>query len=280
MGLSSDNMEINGETKLIGFFGSTYKRSRTYALYNAAFQWLGLNYVYVPFIVRDIKKGIEAIKSFGIHAVGLTVPFKMSIIKYIDELDEDAKRIGAVNFVLNINGILKGGNTDGKGGVMALKEKTEIKGRKIVLLGAGGAARALAFALKDEGGELTILNRTIGEAEKLAKMVGCQWGGLEKLSELMPNADVIINGTSVGMAPKDNQSLVDKTLLRRKLTVMDIVSSPRETVLLREAKAVGCELVLAERMLLWQGALKFKYYTGIEPPVKVMEKALKKGQLK
>lgn len=273
-------MNINGETKLIGFFGSTYKTSRMYALYNTAFQWLGLNYVYVPFIVRDIKEGIEAIKSLGIHAVGLTVPFKMSIIKYIDELDEDAKRIGAVNVVLNINGVLKGGNTDGKGGVMALKEKTEIKGRKIVLLGAGGAARALAFALKDEGGELTILNRTIGEAEKLAKTVGCQWGGLEKLSELMPNADVIINGTSVGMAPKDNQSLVDKTLLRRKLTVMDIVSSPRETVLLREAKAVGCELVFAERMLLWQGALKFKYYTGIEPPVKVMEKALKKGQLK
>lgn len=268
-------MNINGETKLIGFFGSTYRTSKMYAMYNSVFLHLGLNYVYVPFVVHDIKKGVEGIRALGIGAVGLTIPFKVSIIKYLDELDKDAKRIGAVNVVLNINGKLVGGNTDGKGGVTALKEKTEIKGKNVVLLGAGGAARALAFALNDEGGEITILNRTLDEAKELAQAVGCQFGGLEELSGLMPSADILINSTSVGMAPEIDQSLVDKGLLRKKITVMDVVSDPRETKLLREAKNAGCELVFAEKMLLWQGALKFKYYTGIEPPISIMEKALK-----
>lgn len=270
-------MKINGETKLIGFFGSTYKTSKMYAMYNAVFETLSLNYVYVPFVVTDIKKGVEAIRNLSIHAVGVTIPFKISIMEHLDELDEDAKRIGAVNVVINNNGKLVGGNTDGKGGVMALKEKTKIKGKKIILLGAGGAARALAFAVKDKGGELTILNRTVNEAEELAKAVGCQSGGLEKLSELITTTDILINSTSVGMAPNIDQSLIDKRLLHNRLTVMDIVSNPKETKLLKEAKEVGCQIVFADRMLLWQGVLKFKLYTGIEPPMKIMEKALKEA---
>ena len=267
-------MKINGETKLIGFFGSTFRTSKMYTMYNAVFENLGLNYIYVPFMVEDIKKGVEAIRNLGIHAVGVTIPFKISIIEHLDELDEDAKRIGAVNVVINNNGKLIGGNTDGKGGVKALKEKTEVKNKKIILLGAGGAARALVFALKDEGGKLTILNRTVSEAKELAKAVDCQSGGLEKLPELMSTADILINSTSVGMTPKNNQSIVDKKLLHNKLTVMDIVSNPRETKLLRDAKATGCQTVFADRMLLWQGVLKFVMYTGIKPSVEIMEKAL------
>ena len=267
-------MKINGETKLIGFFGSTFRTSKMYAMYNAVFEALGLNFVYVPFEVEDIKSGVKAIRSLGIHAVGVTIPFKISIMKHLDELDEDAKRIGAVNVVINNSGKLIGGNTDGKGGVKALKEKTEIKSKKVILLGAGGAARALAFAIKDEGGELTILNRTVSDAEELAKTVGCQFGGLQKLSELLPSANVLINSTSVGMVPNINQSLVDKKLLHKKLTVMDIVSNPRETKLLKEAGETNCQVVFADRMLLWQGALKFEMYTGIKPPIKIMEKSL------
>lgn len=267
-------MKINGETKLIGFLGSTYKTSKMYAMYNAAFEALGLNYAYVPLVVKDLKKAVEGIRHLGISAVGVTIPYKIELIPFLDELDDDAKRIGAVNVVLNIDGKLIGGNTDGEGAVMALKEKTEIKGKKVILMGAGGAARALAFAIKDEGGELTILNRTVSEAEELAKSVECQSGGLEKLSELLPTTDILINGTSVGMAPEINQSLVDKKLLSQRLTVMDIVSNPKKTKLLKEAKADGCQLVFADRMLLWQGVLKFKLYTGIEPPIKIMEKTL------
>ncbi len=267
-------MKINGETKLIGFFGSTYKTSKMYAMYNAAFEALGLNYAYVPLVVKDLKKAVEGIRHLGISAVGVTIPYKIELIPFLDELDDNAKRIGAVNVVLNKEGKLIGGNTDGEGAVMALKEKTEIKGKKVILLGAGGAARALAFAIKDEGGELTILNRTVSEAEELAKTVGCQSGGLEKLSELMPTVDILVNSTSVGMAPDINQSLVDKKLLHKKLTVMDIVSNPRETKLLKETKATGCQIIFADRMLLWQGVLKFEMYTGIKPPIKIMEKNL------
>jgi shikimate dehydrogenase len=268
-------MKINGETKLIGFFGSTFRTSKMYAMYNSVFENLGLNYFYVPFVVEDVKKGVEAIRNLGIHAVGVTIPFKISIMRHVDELDQDAKRIGAVNVVVNKNGKLIGGNTDGKGGVKALKEKTMVKGKKVILLGAGGAARALAFAIKDEGGELTIVNRTVIDAEELADTVGCQFGGLEKLSDLMPTTDILINSTSVGMAPEINQSLVNEKLLHKGLTVMDIVSNPRETKLLKEAKAAGCQVVFADKMLLWQGVLKFKIYTGIEPPIKIMGKVLK-----
>lgn len=267
-------MKINGETKLIGFFGSTYKTSKMYAMYNAAFEALGLNYAYVPLVVKDLKKAVEGIRHLGINAVGVTIPYKIEIIPFLDELDDNTKRIGAVNVVLNKDGKLIGGNTDGEGAVMALKEKTEIKGKKVILLGAGGAARAIAFAVKDEGGELTILNRTVSEAEELAKTVECQFGGLDKLSELISTADILINSTSVGMAPDINQSLVDKKLLSQRLTVMDIVSNPRETKLLKEANEAGCQLVFADRMLLWQGVLKFEMYTGIKPPIKIMEKAL------
>jgi len=268
-------MKINGETKLIGFFGSTFRTSKMYAMYNSAFEALGLNYAYIPFMVENIKKGVEAVRNLCIHAIGVTIPFKISIIPFLDELDKDAKRIGAVNVVINNNGKLIGGNTDGKGGVRALKEKTEVKNKRIILLGAGGAARAIAFAIKDEGGKLTILNRTLNEAKKLAEAVVCHFGGLKKLSKLLPTTDILINSTSVGMGPNINQSLVDKNLLHKELIVMDIVSNPKETKLLREAKESGCHVIFADRMLLWQGVLKFKLYTGIEPPVEVMEKALK-----
>ncbi|MFA5770108.1 MAG: shikimate dehydrogenase [Patescibacteria group bacterium] len=267
-------MKINGETKLIGFVGSTYKTSKMYAMYNAVFENLELNYIYVPLVVNDIKKGVEAIRSLGIHAVGVTIPYKVSIVEYLDELDADAKRIGAVNAVVNKNGRLVGGNTDGHGGVKALKEKTEVKGKKVILLGAGGGARALAFAIKDEGGNLTIINRTVSDAEKLANIVGCEFAGLERLSELLLSSDILVNSTSVGMSPNINQSLVDKKLLHKKLTVMDIVSNPQETKLLKEAQEVGCQVVFADRMLLWQGVLKFELYTGTKPPVEVVEKAL------
>ena len=267
-------MKINGETKLIGFLGSTFKTSKMYAMYNAAFEALGLNYVYVPLVVKNLKKAIKGIRHLEICAVGVTIPYKIEIIPFLDELDNNAKRIGAVNVVLNKNGKLIGGNTDGEGAVMALKEKTEIKGKKIILLGAGGAARAIAFAVKDADGELTILNRTVSKTEELAKAVGCQSGGLEKLSELMSSTDILINSTAVGMTPNVNQSLVDKELFHKKLTVMDIVSNPKETKLLKEANEVDCQIIFADRMLLWQGVLKFEMYTGIKPPIKIMEKQL------
>ncbi len=266
--------KINGETHIIGFFGATYKTSKMYRMYNAAFEALGLNYVYVPFIVQDIEKAIEAVRHLGIKAIGVTIPYKIAVVPYLDELDSDARRIGAVNAVMNNNGKLRGANTDGKGALKALQEVTHVAGKKVVLLGAGGAARAIAFALADEGGSVVILNRTKDAAANLAKAVDCKYETLDKLEQEIRGAHIVINATSVGMAPMENASLVSKELLSSALIVMDLVSNPRETTLLKEAKERGCQIVYGDRMLFWQGALKFQIYTGIEPPIEVMEKAL------
>ncbi|MCJ7740469.1 shikimate dehydrogenase [Candidatus Microgenomates bacterium] len=267
-------MKINGETKIIGFLGSTYKTSKMYTLYNRAFDKLGLNFVYIPFVVKNLKKAVEGIRNLGIAGVGVTIPFKIEIVKYLDELDDNAKRIGAVNVVINNNGKLTGSNTDGLGGIKALKEITDLRNKKVLLLGAGGAARALAFALKDEGAKLTIINRTVEEAENLAKAVGCRFCGLDKISKEISTADILINSTSVGMNPNDNQSLVEKTLLKPNLIIMDLVTHPKETKLIKEAREKGCRIVYGERMLLWQAVLKFKLFTGIEAPVEIMEESL------
>lgn len=270
-------MNINGETKIIGFFGSTYKTSKMYAMYNAAFEHLKLNYVYIPFVVNDLGKSIEGMRHMGIHAVGVTIPFKTVIIPFLDDLDNNAKRIGAVNVVVNKDGKLIGANTDGEGAVLALKEKTKISGKRVILIGAGGAARAIAFAIRDERGMLTILNRTEQEAKNLAVEVGCDFGGLDNLGKVIKDAHILIQSTSVGMAPKADRSLVPKRLLHPGLTVLEVVSNPKMTKLVSDAKEIGCTVIFAERMLLFQGTLKFTMYTGVKAPVSVMQKALEKG---
>lgn len=271
-------MKINGETKLIGFLGSTYRTSKMYAIYNAAIEALGLNYLYVPFVVNDLQKAVDGIRHLGIAAVGVTIPYKISIIPYLDELDADARQVGAVAAVVNQNGKLVGGTTDGKGALKALQEKTEVANKNVALIGAGGAARAIAFSLHQAGARLTVLNRSeeIDLAQSLAHDVGCPWGDFTKLESTVAQADIIIQTTPVGMAntPLAGKSLIPAPLLRPEMTVMDIVTNPRATQLLQDAGRQGCQVVFGDRMLLWQGVYKFKLYTGIEPPVQVMEQAM------
>lgn len=274
-------MKINGETKLIGFFGSTYRTSKMYAIYNAAMEALGLNYLYVPFIVNDLQKAVEGMRHLGIAAAGVTIPYKISIIPFLDELDAEAKMVGAVAVVVNRDGRLIGGTTDGQGALKALQEKTEVAGRKVVLIGAGGAARAIAFSLHRAGAQVTVLNRAeeIELARSLAKDLGCPCGDFSQLESSVSQADIVIHTTPVGMTntPLAGRSLVPAELLRRDMTVMDIVTNPRNTKLLQDAEDRGCQVVYGDRMLLWQGVYKFKLYTGVEPPVEVMEQAMEKA---
>ncbi len=271
-------MKINGETKLIGFFGSTYRTSKMYAIYNAAMEALGLNYLYVPFIVNDLEKAVEGMRHLGIAAAGVTIPYKLSIIPFLDELDAEAKMVGAVAVVVNRNGRLIGGTTDGQGALKALQEQTNVAGKNVLLIGAGGAARAIAFSLHQAGSRLTVLNRAeeIEMAESLGGDLGCPWGDFSRLESSVSQADIVIHTTPVGMAntPLAGKSLVRAELLRPGVTVMDIVTNPRRTQLLQDAERRGCQVVYGERMLLWQGVYKFKLYTGVEPPVDVMERAM------
>lgn len=252
-------MTINGQTKIIGFLGSTFKTSKMYTLYNSAFKALNLNYIYIPLAVTNLKKAVDGIRNLGIHAVGVTVPYKIDIIKFLDELDENARRIGAVNAVINTNGILKGFNTDGNGAVKALREKNIIvKNKKIIILGDGGASKSIVFALSETGGKITVLKRN----------------SQNSLVKIINEADIIINATPVGMYPEINNTLVPVTLLLPKLTVMDIVTNPKETKLLKDAQKVGCKIIYGDRMLLWQAVEKFKLFTGKDAPVKIMEEVL------
>jgi len=274
-------VNINGETKLIGFFGSTYRTSKMYAVYNAAFQALGLNYVYVPFVVQDLQKAVEGIRHLGIAAVGVTIPYKIAIIPYLDELDAESRLVGAVAAVLNRNGRLIGSTTDGQGALRALQDKTDVKGKRVLLLGAGGAARAIAFALQQAGAHVTVLNRIeeIQMAQSLGQALGCPWGDLSQLESVASQADILINTTPVGQSqtPLEGQSLVPGHLLRAGMTVMDIVTTPRQTPLLRQAAQAGCAVVYGDEMLLWQAVFKFKLYTGVEPPIEVMRHAMERA---
>ena len=271
-------MKIDGETKLIGFLGSTYRTSKMYAIYNAAMEALGLNYLYVPLIADDLEKAVDGIRHLGISAAGITIPHKISIIPFLDELDEESRAVGAVAVVLNRDGKLIGGTTDGKGGVRALREKTEVEDKTVTLIGAGGAARAIAFSLKQAGSRLTVLNRIeeIEMAKSLGEDIGCPYGDLSELEPNVGKSDIVINTTPVGMAgtPLEGMSLIREDLLRPELTVMDIVTKPRDTQLLQDAAGMGCQVVRGEMMLLWQGVYKFEMYTGVEPPVDVMERAM------
>jgi shikimate dehydrogenase len=265
---------VSGSTMVCCLIGDPVAHSLSPLVHNAAYQALGIDFIYVPFQARDIRAAIEAIRGLGIHGASITVPHKVTAMQYLDCVDEEAREIGAVNTVVNDNGVLTGYNTDGTGARQALEEVTALTGKKAVLIGSGGAALAIATVLKRSGARLVILNRTVEKARHLAKMVNADdSGSLDKLP-IVSSADILINATPVGMWPKVNESVIPWELLHQGLTVFDIVYNPKETRLLTEAKGKGCPVVYGYRMLLYQAARQFELFTGYQAPLPVMERAL------
>jgi shikimate dehydrogenase len=266
---------INGKTKVIGFLGSTYQKSKVYPIYNKLFQKLNLNYVFVPFVATDIAKATESIRALGIHACGVTTPFKEQIFEYLDEISAEAKKIGAVNVVVNNNGVLIGENTDGAGAAKALKERTIIDGKTICLIGAGGVAKAIALTLQSQVRKINIVNIDDIVAMELANDVGdnVEYWPYDERNEILAQSDIIINATTVGMLGGDNEgkSLVAESVLKSGMTVMDVVVVPRQTKLIKDALFKGCNVVYGERMLFWQAFYKFRFYTGVTPAISIME---------
>lgn len=254
-------------------------------MHNAAFQSLGLKYIYLCLRVRsaELKRAVDGVKSLGILGFNVTIPHKVSVMTYLDEIDPIAKDIGAVNTIVNRDERLVGYNTDGLGGLRALSEAgVTLTGKKVVLLGAGGAALALSFSIAPLAGLLVILNRTETKAVALASNLRRRFvkkirGGpltRDALFTEMADADVLINSTSVGMHPKSEDCVVDEDLLHSRMAVFDAVYHPLETRLLREAKSVGAKTVNGLSMLVHQGALAFKIWTGVTPPIDVMTRAV------
>ncbi len=277
-------MEISGKTKVCAIIGDPVEYSLSPVMHNAAFKELGLNLVYVAFTVtrNELKEAISGARILGLRGLNVTMPHKNAVMKYLDKLDSTAKSIGAVNTILNNQGKLIGFNTDGTGAMIALQENNiPPVEKKMLLLGAGGAGKAIAFQAAQEVEELVILNRTSEKAELLAEALRKKFGkkvkggafSSEILKEELEDADILVNATSVGMYPDVNGSLVPKSSLRPDLCVMDIIYSPLETKLVMDAKSVGAKVVSGLEMLVYQGAVSFEIWTNCPAPVEVMKKA-------
>lgn len=240
----------------------------------AGYRALGLDFTYVPFAVTDVEGAIRGMRALGIRGLGVSMPYKQAVIPWLDELDPIAARIGAVNTIVNDGGCLKGYNTDWIGAVRALEEVRQLRGARVLLLGAGGAARAVAFGLAERGASVTVANRDIDKARALAAAIGGAAVALGR-EALSPDHDILVNATSLGMVEVDPRSPIPEEALREDLLVMDIVYKPMLTELVEAARRRGATAVHGGRMLLHQAAEQFRLYTGCEPPLDAMDTALR-----
>ncbi len=277
-------MTVSGKTRVCGVIGDPIEHTLSPIMHNAAFQALGMDYVFCAFKVKPagVEDAVNGMHALNIRGLNVTMPHKSTVIKHLDRVDLSAQIINSVNTILNKENLLFGFNTDGVGAVKALKENgVELKGRKVLLLGAGGAARAIAYAMAKEADELAVLNRTVKQAQALAKLLEKACSKKIAAGSLSPgdmqsnlqDSDILINATSVGMKPKADESPVSPKLLRRDLSVMDIVYNPLETKLAKDAKAAGAKVVSGVEMLIYQGAASFEIWTGKSAPVEVMRDA-------
>ncbi len=277
-------MTISGKTQVFAVIGDPITHSLSPTMHNAAFEHLHLNMVFLAFRVNpdQLEHALKGVRALGIRGLNVTMPHKNSVALFLDEADTSVRFLHAANTILNQDGRLRGFNTDGIGAVRALRNNgVEPQGKKVLLLGAGGAAKAVAFALAREVEELCILNRDITKARELASLLE-PWGkeivadelNPSQISERLREADLLINATSVGMAPSIHDCLVNPRWLRPSLCVMDIVYNPVETKLIRDAKAEGATTINGVEMLLYQGAASFEIWMGCKAPIDVMRAAL------
>jgi shikimate dehydrogenase len=265
-------MQINGTTKVYGIMGHPVAHSLSPALHNAAFQACGLNKVYVPFDVVDLPRAMDGFRALGVGGVSVTIPHKQAIIPHLDDIDPVAEKIGAVNTLLIEDNHIRGYNSDWIGANKALETIVDLPAATVLVLGAGGAARAIAFGLKEKGATVMIANRTVSKGEALARDLNCEYFPLSEIEDL--EADALVNATSIGMLPAPEATPAPQALLQNIKAVMDAVYAPMETRLLAEAKQLGCKTVDGTQMLLFQGVAQFELWTGRAAPVEIMRKQL------
>ncbi|MEX2685077.1 MAG: shikimate dehydrogenase [Candidatus Sigynarchaeota archaeon] len=277
---------ISGKTKILCVIGDPIEHTMSPAMHNAAIKALGLDLVYVAFHVKRemLKQAFDGFRALGILGINITIPHKVTAMQWLDEVDPVAKAIGAINTVKNDGGKLVGHNTDADGAARALKAAGVVmKDSKVAVLGVGGAARAVGFALAREGASVQFLYRSedASMALELARDIKIFFPSAPVDTVLMNGAsiemacresNILVNATPIGMHPRSDETLVDRHFLQDKLCVFDVVYNPLETRLIKDAKAAGCKVVLGIDMLVYQGAMAFEWWTGKEPPVDVMRR--------
>ena len=241
--------------------------------HNAAYQALGLDYTYVAFSIDDLPSAVQSLRTLGIRGCGVNMPFKEMLLPYLDQLDPVAARIKSVNTIVNDDSRLTGYNVDWLGAQQALETVTTLNGKVVIVVGAGGASRAVVYALSSAGAAVHLYNRSVEKAKALTEEFGLS--SAHPLTDLprIGQYDILVNTTSVGYrAPGD--SVVPESILRPGTVVFDIVAEPLETLLIKQAKAKGAQCVPGYRMRLFQAGAQFRLYTGVDAPLDVMEKAL------
>jgi len=272
--------DINGKTKIIGVIGKNIENSLSPLIHNQIILKYSLNFCYLPFQIAetDLGKAIQGIKALNIKGVNITFPYKEKVIEFLDELEESARRIGAVNTIVNNKGILTGYNTDVIGFKRSLQEdgKFTMKKKKAVILGAGGAARGVIYALLEEGiEEIYIFNRTLEKAKKLKQDFSSFFPESsiyvfpleeESLKDKIERAHLIVNTTSLGMPPQiDKTPLPDERLFHPDLLVYDLIYHPTKTLFLRQAEMAGAKTINGLPMLVYQGIESFYLWTNLKP---------------
>ena len=271
------------KTKLVVLLGLPLGHSVSPAMHNRVFEKLGMDYCYIPVEVSPENLGtvFAGLIKMNVAGFNVTIPHKIRIMSHLDELDPLARAIGAVNTICIKNGKTKGYNTDGEGFVRSLEETAalSVQGKRIFILGCGGAVRAIAMTLAFKGaGKIYICNRTLSKAKSLTEEINEKISDCaeaierrpETMEPLLQECDVLVNGTQLGMHPNEDASPIDKSLLNKNLIVSDIVYNPLMTKLLKEAQQLGCTVVDGLGMLIYQGAAAFQLWTGVDPLIKEM----------
>lgn len=284
-------MRISVDTKIYAVIGDPIAQSLSPQLHNGLLKATGVDGLYLPIGVKseDLEKLVDGFRLLNFGGFNITKPHKMAIMKFLDRLDPLAEKIGAVNTVVYRDGEMVGYNTDGFGFIKSIETKIGDLPKErltILILGCGGAVKSVAMALADWGiAKVIIANRTVAKAEELAKQINDSWPGKAQaigmasdgLKKAVDEAMVVVNGTSLGMADTVTQSPLPKELLKKELLVYDMIYSPPQTQLLKDARAVGAQIENGLEMLLYQGLLAFELWTGIFPDPAVGKKLLEEG---
>ncbi|QYR24221.1 shikimate dehydrogenase [Paenibacillus sp. sptzw28] len=275
---------VDSHTVLYSVIGDPIRHSKSPVMMNRAFRETGINGVYTAFHIKGDRLGdfVAGVRAMGIRGVNVTIPHKLDIMPLLDEIDESALAIGAVNTIVNNDGRLVGYNTDGIGYVRSLKEEVEpeLAGKRVLILGAGGATRGILYALAREGvAGITISNRTVERAQELADAFRGQAADIraingEQVKEACPEADIIINTTSLGMYPNVDGTPIDANWIKPGTIASDLIYNPLTTRFLEESKQRGCRIHGGLGMFIYQGAYAFEYWTGQPAPVEAMREAV------
>ncbi len=272
---------LTGKTKVFALFGHPVEHSMSPTMWNPALRDLGLDYVYVAYDVHpdNLKEAINGIRALDIKGVNITIPHKENVMKFLDEIDPLAQKMGAINTIKNEGGYLKARNTDAGGAKKSLLDAgCQIEGKKVLILGAGGVSRALCFILAEDAHEIVLTDIIKEKAIQLADEIKNKTNGNivaenatdETLSKYIKDSDILINATPIGMYPKMENTPISKQILHSDLFVFDVVYNPLETRLMRDASEKGCKTLGGLNMLVNQGVLAFKWWTGREPNVDLM----------